>query len=187
MLSQTTSQSTFKKSSQFVALAVLTAVLLTSCKSPKKTETDTGAQGSQGNAAQSTDLPPVVSDKALSADAQGSDSGKIPGLFTVYFAYDKASLSAEARKKLAENADWIKNNPKVTIQIEGHTDSRGSIEYNLALGERRAKSVKSYLEGIGVDSKRMNVISYGKEKPLVTGDNEEAWSKNRRANFVPLQ
>jgi peptidoglycan-associated lipoprotein len=72
------------------------------------------------------------------------------------------------------------------LQIEGHCDSRGSIEYNLALGERRAKSVRAYLVNLGVSAKRLSVISYGKEKPIVQGDSEEAMAKNRRANFLPL-
>jgi peptidoglycan-associated lipoprotein len=95
-------------------------------------------------------------------------------------------LSSETRKDLAENAEWIKANPKVTVQIEGHCDSRGSVEYNLALGERRAKAVKNYLVSLGLNSKRMTIISYGEEKPVATGDSEEAYAKNRRANFVPL-
>jgi len=130
---------------------------------------------------------PAVVDKDITTDPMGSDSGKINGLNTVFFDYDKATLTSDAKSKLAANATWIKNNPSYTVQIEGHTDSRGSVEYNLSLGERRAKSVKSYLEGLGVDAKRMTIISYGEEKPLVPGDNEAAWAKNRRANFVPLQ
>lgn len=123
----------------------------------------------------------------MNFDAQGSDSNKIAGLSTIYFDYDKSSLSAASREALKGNAEWIKKNSKVTVQIEGHTDSRGSIEYNLALGERRANAVKSYLQSLGVSAGRIKTISYGKERPLVTGESEEAWSKNRRANFVPVQ
>ena len=79
-----------------------------------------------------------------------------------------------------------RNNRYATIQIEGHCDSRGSVEYNLALGERRAKAVKAYMGSLGIDSKRMTIISYGEEKPIATGDSEDAYAKNRRANFVPL-
>jgi peptidoglycan-associated lipoprotein len=88
---------------------------------------------------------------------------------------------------LSNNAEWIRTNANVTVQIEGHSDSRGSVEYNLALGERRAKSVKSYLTSLGIDSKRLTIISYGEEKPLALGDAEADYAKNRRANFVPLQ
>jgi peptidoglycan-associated lipoprotein len=117
----------------------------------------------------------------------GSNSGNIKGLNTIFFDYDKAALTSSAKAMLKANADWIRANPKFTLQIEGHTDSRGSTEYNLSLGERRAKSVRTYLEGLGIDGKRMTVLSYGEEKPIAQGDSEAAYSKNRRANFVPLQ
>lgn len=119
-------------------------------------------------------------------DRDGSDSGKISGLNTIFFEYDKADITSESRQVLAQNAQWIKDNPKVMMQIEGHCDARGSVEYNLALGERRAKSVKTYLVGLGIDSKRLSIMSYGEEKPLVPGDSEAAYAKNRRANFLPL-
>lgn len=124
--------------------------------------------------------------KDMKFDPQGSDSGNITGLYTVYFGYDAASIDAQTKNKLKENADWIKNNTDVTIQIEGHADKRGSVEYNLALGERRAKSVKNYLVSLGVPADRLTIISYGKEKLLSFGDSESDHSKNRRANFVPL-
>jgi peptidoglycan-associated lipoprotein len=164
---------------KLVVLAV-GALLVASCsKKNVKPDGEAGEAGQGGNSA-------VVSDKAINFDAQGSDSGKIVGLNTINFDYDKSALSADAKKKLSENAQWIKSNGTTTVQIEGHTDERGSIEYNLALGERRAKSVRQYLISLGVDGKRMKTISYGKEKPLVSGDNEAAYAKNRRANFVPL-
>lgn len=165
-----------------ILFAGLTVALATACGSkPKKTDEDAGA-----NTGGSADTP-VVTDAPINFDPQGSDSGKINGLNTVFFEYDQARLTNDARKTLASNADWIKGNPKVTVQIEGHTDERGSVEYNLALGERRAKSVKTYLEGLGVEGKRMTIISYGEEKPLQTGSSDASWSKNRRANFVPVQ
>lgn len=165
-------------------IAGLTVALVTGCKkAPVKTdEAGANAGGEQGAA-----TTPAVVEKSMDTDPQGSDSGKIPGLNTVYFEYDKDRLTSDARKKLTENADWIKGHPNFTIQVEGHTDARGSIEYNLALGERRAKSVKSHLQGLGIDPKRITIISYGKEKPIDPGDGESAWGKNRRANFVPLQ
>lgn len=127
-----------------------------------------------------------VGTRDMSFDPMGSDSGNIQGLKTVHFEYDDASLSTNARKTLAENAEWIKSNGNTTIQVEGHCDGRGSVEYNLALGERRAKSVANYLNTLGIDKKRLTIISYGKEKPVAQGEGEEVWAKNRRANFVPL-
>jgi len=122
----------------------------------------------------------------MNFDPAGSDSGKINGLETIYFGYDKSNLDSATKKILASNAQWLKTNAKVNLQIEGHCDNRGSIEYNLSLGERRANSVKSYMVSLGIPAARLSVISYGKEKPLVQGDSDSAYAKNRRANFVPL-
>jgi peptidoglycan-associated lipoprotein len=139
-----------------------------------------------------TEVTPEITNSPMKTNsdgkfsAEGSDSGSIAGLNTINFEYDKSGFTSESKQKLKANADWMKQNTSVTLQIEGHCDSRGSVEYNLALGERRAKAVKSYLEGLGVESRRMNIISFGKEKPAVPGDSESAMAKNRRANFVPL-
>lgn len=163
-----------------LVVTVLAFAFIIGCASKPK-PADPGA-----SAPAEGDTAPTIDRTALPFDPQGSDSGKIPGLNTVYFEYDKAALNNDTRRLLSQNAEWIKGNSAVTVQIEGHTDERGSVEYNLSLGERRAKSVKDYLAGQGVDNKRMTIISYGEEKPLATGDSESAWSKNRRANFVPL-
>ncbi len=166
-----------------IIISGLTLFVAASCSRPKSTESEGGASAGGGSVSDQ----PVIADKTISSDPMGSDSGNITGLSSIYFEYDQARLTAEARKQLEQNAEWIKSNPKFTIQIEGHTDSRGSVEYNLSLGERRAKSVKAHLEGLGVESRRMTIISYGEEKPLLSGDSESDWAKNRRANFVPIQ
>jgi peptidoglycan-associated lipoprotein len=165
--------------------AGLTIFLAGACTS-KPTKTDEVAATVGGENVQAATTP-TVTDRPNELDPQGSDGGKIAGLNTVYFEYDQSRLTSDSRKKLADNAEWIKIHPSFTIQVEGHTDSRGSVEYNLALGERRAKSVKAYLQTLGVDGKRVTIISYGKEKPIDSGDGEAVWGKNRRANFVPLQ
>jgi peptidoglycan-associated lipoprotein len=113
-----------------------------------------------------------------------SDSGKAGSLATVYFAYDSSRLSPQAKEVLDANSEFLKNNKDVEVQIEGHADERGGIQYNLALGQRRAKSVKQYLQIMGISASRLSTVSYGKERPLEFGHNESAWSRNRRANFV---
>jgi peptidoglycan-associated lipoprotein len=164
---------------------VLASLFLTlSCVSKKKQDGAAGAGPAAGDVAGMPDAS--VSGKEMTFDSTGSDSGNIQGLSTVYFDYDQSNLSADARRQLAENADWIKKNGQVAVQIEGHCDGRGTVEYNIALGERRALSVKTYLTGLGVESKRLSVISYGKERPVAQGDNDAAYAKNRRANFVPV-
>jgi len=104
----------------------------------------------------------------------------------IHFDFDKYDIRREDEAILKENAGFLKNNPKMKIQIEGHCDERGTIEYNLALGERRASNTKKYLVLLGIPSNRISTISYGKERPLDKGHDEEAWAKNRRAHIVVL-
>ena len=101
----------------------------------------------------------------------------------IFFEFDSSTLSAEAESILRAKAEWMRRNPSLTIVIEGHCDNRGTTEYNLALGERRAESVKRFLIDLGIAETRIRTISFGEERPLVMGDNEEAWAKNRRAHF----
>ena len=104
----------------------------------------------------------------------------------IHFDFDKYDIRPGDASILNENAALLKKYPNVKIQIEGHCDERGTVEYNLALGERRANSTKNYLASHGVSPSRISTISYGKEKPLDPGHNEEAWAKNRRAHIVIL-
>ncbi|NJD38972.1 MAG: peptidoglycan-associated lipoprotein Pal [Geobacter sp.] len=109
-------------------------------------------------------------------------------LEAVYFDFDKSDLRQDARDALSKNAEaLLKKVADAKIKIEGHCDERGSDEYNLALGDRRAKSVAKYLITLGVAADRIETISYGKEKPAVDGHDEAAWSKNRRAEFVIIK
>ncbi len=101
----------------------------------------------------------------------------------IFFEFDSSTLSAEAESILRAKAEWMRRNPSLAIVIEGHCDNRGTTEYNLALGERRAESVKGFLIDLGIAETRIRTISYGEERPLIPGDNEEAWAKNRRAHF----
>ena len=125
-----------------------------------------------------------VVNKDLSFDPQGSDSGNISGLFTIHFKYDNSTLTAEGRSQAQKNAQWMKDNPDVHLQIEGHCDRHGSTEYNIALGERRARAVKAYMINLGAKANRLSVISYGIEKLMDSSEAESADGKNRRANFV---
>jgi len=104
----------------------------------------------------------------------------------VYFDFDSYRITSTGATALKFNADWLQKNPSATVQIEGHCDERGTIEYNLALGERRANAARDYLLRLGVDRSRVSVISYGEERPADPGHNEDAWAQNRRAAFVML-
>ncbi len=184
----------------YLAFYVVLFLGLTNCASKKKNiedkgiailQPDTGLKeggqllGGISKNGSVMDTTGVV-DPGLSLTVSGSDTGKFEGLYTVNFAYDRASLSDESRALLASNVDWIKANTSKIIQLEGHCDERGSTEYNLALGDRRARAVKEYLTSLGIDASRLIVISYGKEKLLSVGDFESDHFKNRRVNFLPI-
>ena len=132
---------------------------------------------------------------ALEGDSkeQGARRGVVmtSGTFTatdalsdIFFDYDQYLLNEGAQNILQKNAEWLRSHPQARILIEGHCDERGTVEYNLALGERRAQSVKDYLSNLGISPDRISMISYGKEKPFVVSHSEEAWAQNRRAHFL---
>lgn len=104
----------------------------------------------------------------------------------IHFDFDRYTLSPQAQEILTRNAAYLRANPEVKVLIEGHTDERGSDEYNLALGERRAQAVRNFLVSLGIAPERLSIISYGEELPLDPASNEDAWAKNRRAEFKPI-
>ncbi len=112
-------------------------------------------------------------------------SGDARGLKTIYFDFDKYNLRDDARRQLDANAEILRNNSDMNIMIEGHCDERGTDEYNLALGERRAQAAREYLVRLGIDASRINVLAYGEERPVAPGHDEESWALNRRGEFVP--
>lgn len=108
---------------------------------------------------------------------------KATDFMTVYFDFDKYNIRGDQRAALDNNAQVLKKFPDAVIKVEGHCDERGTVEYNLALGDKRANAVKEYLVTFGIQADRIETISYGKERPVDPGHNEEAWAKNRRAEF----
>jgi len=134
--------------------------------------------------------PPPVEDKVedplMSADLQiVNDELRRRGFSAdVYFQYDESSLSDESRERLARNAELLRAQPQFMLTIEGHADERGTNEYNLALGERRANAVRDYLTSLNVDGARMRTLSYGEERPVCTSSDESCWSQNRRGHLV---
>jgi len=105
----------------------------------------------------------------------------------VFFDFDRYDLSADARATLRANADWLKSNPSARVEIEGHCDERGTNEYNLALGAKRAQAAREFLSSLGIPAERLSTISYGEEIPVCQEHSEDCWRKNRRARFVILQ
>ncbi len=137
----------------------------------------------------STDKPAEVQDTAMDgatvADQQPTQKEEAPvaDMEQIHFAFNQVTLSPEARDTLAANAALLQAIPGMRVSIEGHCDERGSDEYNLALGERRAQAAMKYLVALGVDKDRLTTVSYGEEQPLDPANNEEAWTKNRRDEF----
>lgn len=169
-----------------IKIAALLAVTLIASGCAKKPKTDasldTSATGAGGAAVGSPT-------QGYDANSLGANSGSTSELQNqvgdrVFFATDSSELSAEAKATLDAQAQFAQRYPTLTFTLEGHADERGTREYNLALGERRAAAARNYLTALGVDASRITTISYGKERPEVPGDNEAAWAQNRRTVTV---
>jgi peptidoglycan-associated lipoprotein len=161
-----------------VALATM---LLAACATKSGQETAAPATSAQT----SSQNEGVVQEPVQQGPEPGSPQDfQVAAGNTVYFGFDKYDLSSDAQAVLRRQAQWLNTYGNVTVTVEGHCDERGTREYNLALGERRATAVKNYLVALGVSASRIQTISYGKERPAVLGSNEAAWAKNRRAVTV---
>jgi peptidoglycan-associated lipoprotein len=130
----------------------------------------------------STTTPGSVESTELPADVREINARGY--LKDAFFDYDKADLRDDARTALAADAEWLKKNRTIQFLIEGHCDERGTSEYNLALGDRRANAAKEYLVSLGVDASRVRTVSYGKERPFCNQSTEDCWQQNRRAHFL---
>ena len=162
-------------------LTLLTAVALAGCSSAPD---ETAATTSAGTAAGSGSASAVTATTMPSADPKSQEWLVVNIGDRVFFDYDRSDLKSEAQDTVEKVAAWMLTYPDVILAVEGHADERGTREYNLALGERRASSVRSYLLALGIDGNRLTTISYGKERPAVLGSNEVAWAQNRRAVFL---
>lgn len=165
-------------------LSLVVVSMVSGCALFRKSSTD-GANG--GVVSETTASGSTEKVEAMNFAAVGSDSGTIDGLKSVHFDYDAATLKDSEKEKLAGNVAWLNKNSSSKLLIEGHCDQRGSTEYNLSLGERRANAVKNILVNMGIKANRLSTTSLGKEKLIATGDSEEELAKNRRANFVPTK
>jgi peptidoglycan-associated lipoprotein len=170
-----------------IALSLVILSLSFGCSSWRKKGSETGNGSDSGIVSETTGSggSEKVDGSPMNFAPTGSDSGSIEGLQTVHFDYDKATLPAAEKAKLNGNAAWLKKNTSSKMLIEGHCDQRGSTEYNLSLGERRANAVKQMLVSMGISASRINTVSFGKEKLLANGESESELAQNRRANFVP--
>ena len=159
-----------KKFSNLFAIMLLTSFLAACATAPTETSSSATSQSD------------VVGGIYVGTDTVEMLAIDVPD--RVFFAYDSYSLAASAQATISKQAKWLKANPSVAIAVEGHADERGTREYNLALGDRRASSVKDYLMSQGISSNRISTISYGKERPVKSGSNDTAWAQNRRSVSV---
>ncbi|MGC6496810.1 MAG: peptidoglycan-associated lipoprotein Pal [Candidatus Puniceispirillaceae bacterium] len=150
--------------------------------SSSSTASASSSSGSSGSSSAGSSSSSATSSAAAGTDSAADKLATIGN--TVYFSYDSAALDGNSQAVLYRQAAFLNGNPSLTVTIEGHCDERGTREYNLALGERRAAAARDYLLAQGVDPARIKVISYGKERPAMAGSNEASWAKNRRAATV---
>lgn len=168
-----------------LAAAFLAALLIAGCGSnSERSAATTGGGATQGGGAKTAPIR-AATGQALPGPSEGSQEHLLVNVGDrVFFGYDRSDLSGESQAIVETLATWMKTYPAVTLTIEGHADERGTREYNLALGDRRANSVRDYLIALGVDPNRLTTISYGKERPAVLGSSEDSWAQNRRGVFV---
>ncbi len=164
----------FKVLSMFAAL-----LLLAACETPSEETTASTTTASETAPAPSA---PVTPAPGIQPGSQEDLIDKVGD--RVFFDFDRYDLKPEGRSSVEALAAWLNSFPAVTLTLEGHADERGTREYNLALGERRANAVKDYLIALGINAGRLTTISYGEERPAVPGSYEEAWAQNRRSQFV---
>jgi len=167
-----------------VTSLIAAAFLLAACESAPD-ETATAGSGGATSGGTGTTVASTTQPATENTIVPGSQEDLVVNIGDrVFFAFDKHNLTADARATLERQAAWLTQHPQVTVIIEGHADERGTREYNIALGDRRATSARDYLISLGIDASRISTISYGKERPAVAGSNEEAWAQNRRAVTV---
>ena len=173
-----------------VFLVVIFGLIVTACATKKSVKTtESSTTKAEEKAAETQKADPIEKldalmqgDVYIGSDTVGELASGVPD--RVFFATNETILTTASRETLRKQAAWLRQNPDVTVVVEGHADERGTREYNLALGERRANAAKDYLMTYGVSSDRIKVLSYGKERPVDSGSNPLSWSKNRRSVTV---
>jgi peptidoglycan-associated lipoprotein len=172
-------------------ICVTTLVLLATGCAQKSTPTSTAQMGASGPSAEEIRAREEEERRRRIAESQLASRPTTPPsgtlvMDTIYFEFDQATLTDTAKDTLVRNAEWLRSNANARVQVEGNADERGTNEYNLALGERRATAVKGYLTSLGIDTSRLVVISYGEERPADSGQGEDSWAKNRRVDFKTM-
>ena len=176
---------TVRVSKTGLGLIFLAVVMLAGCSKTATSEKPQTSSSSSEPSAKSESAKPATKDStSLEQLREGQDSTSSGPLKEILFDYDKYDLRADARETLKANAAWLKSNASERVEIEGHCDERGTNEYNLALGAKRAQAAKDFLVTLGIPAQRLSTISYGKELPVCRESTEDCWQKNRRDRFV---
>ena len=166
---------------KFLISAIL-LLFIASCATKPKDDADASGSGSSTSDSSVSTDDGTITETSGSGIVSGSQEDLIVNVGDrVFFGYDSSDLDSDALELLQDQVAWLKQNSQVSVTIEGHCDERGTREYNLALGEKRAQAVKNYLIGLGISPDRVSTISYGKERPAVVGSNDGAWAQNRRS------
>jgi peptidoglycan-associated lipoprotein len=177
-------------------LVIFVAFLAPSCTKkelktePTMSEEEARRQAEEEARRRELERQAAIREESLKEEALRAESERMQSAREIFenedvlFEFDSASLSVEAQEILRAKAEWLRANPSARVLIEGHCDERGTNEYNLALGDRRAYAAKAFLADLGIDDARLSTISYGEEQPIDSRSTEEAWAKNRRAHFV---
>ena len=163
-------------------ISTFIVLFVAACATKPKDAADSSGSGSSSSGSDVSSEEGTITETVGSGIVSGSQEDLIVNVGDrVFFGYDSSDLDSDALELLQDQVAWLKQNSDVTVTIEGHCDERGTREYNLALGEKRAQAVKNYLIGLGINPDRVSTISYGKERPAVVGSNDGAWAQNRRS------
>ena len=189
-----------------IGLVAMALVIIPAACRPKKPKTTPEKTATTARTETTMTVPPIVTtvteatdfvdrsvepDQSIETDVLTGDIDQINRtaqergfIQDAYFGYDEAALSSQAQAALTSSANWLRRNPQYNLLVEGHCDERGTEQYNLALGDRRANTAKEYLVTLGIDGSRIRTVSYGEERPFDDGHDESAWARNRRAHLV---
>jgi peptidoglycan-associated lipoprotein len=168
----------------WLVLVLATAMALSGCSRRREPETESVVRDQPEETV--VDRPDPGADMDDAEEAAIRERAMATIREPIYFDFDRSELRSEAREVLNQKAELLREYPDIRVRIEGHCDERGTVEYNLALGERRAEAARQYLIDLGIDPDRMTTVSYGEERPAIPESNEAAWAQNRRDEFVPL-
>ena len=163
-------------------ISIFIVLFVAACATKPKDSADSSGSGATSSSSDVSSEEGTITETDGSGIVSGSQEDLIVNVGDrVFFGYDSSDLDSDALELLQDQVAWLKQNSDVSVTIEGHCDERGTREYNLALGEKRAQAVKNYLIGLGINPDRVSTISYGKERPAVVGSNDGAWAQNRRS------